>query len=124
MALWGLPLTLSGAPPPYEPAVLGLMCVVGVGNALVDVGPSSRLCRDPRPRKRCSPESSAPFESLVALLVALGSLFTPLVIELLGMRDGPPSDLIAPRRAVALAWQAPARDRLVDWPTATRRSRC
>jgi hypothetical protein len=37
VTLWGLPLTLSGAFP-YESAVLGLMCVIGVGNALVDIG--------------------------------------------------------------------------------------
>jgi hypothetical protein len=35
--LWGLPLTLSGALPD-EPAVLALMCAIGVGNALVDIG--------------------------------------------------------------------------------------
>jgi Major Facilitator Superfamily len=37
VTLWGLPLTLSGALP-YEATVLALMCVIGVGNALVDVG--------------------------------------------------------------------------------------
>ena len=34
---FGLPLIVSGALP-YTPVVLGLMCVVGLGNALVDTG--------------------------------------------------------------------------------------
>jgi hypothetical protein len=37
VVLWGLPLTLSGALP-HEPVVLALMSVIGVGNALVDIG--------------------------------------------------------------------------------------
>ena len=37
MVLWGLPLTLSGLLP-YEPVVLAMMCAIGVGNALVDIG--------------------------------------------------------------------------------------
>ena len=36
VALWGLPLILGALP--YEPVVLALMCAVGVGNALVDIG--------------------------------------------------------------------------------------
>src|SRR5215207_8163594 len=37
VALWGMPLTLSGLLP-YESAVLAAMCAIGVGNALVDIG--------------------------------------------------------------------------------------
>src|SRR5215217_4210926 len=37
VALWGLPLTLCGLLP-NRPAVLALMGVIGVGNALVDIG--------------------------------------------------------------------------------------
>jgi len=34
---WGIPLTLSGAVP-HEPVALALMCVIGIGNAFVDIG--------------------------------------------------------------------------------------
>src|SRR5207247_6535065 len=37
VVLWGLPLTLSGAVA-HEPVVVGAMCVIGIGNALVDIG--------------------------------------------------------------------------------------
>jgi MFS family permease len=102
VALWGVPLTLSGAFP-YEPAVLALMCVVGVGNALVDVGLFTLV---PRlvPEEMLARVFGA-FESLVALLVALGSLVTPLVIELLGIRGALAAlGLVAPV-CVALAWR-------------------
>jgi MFS family permease len=102
VALWGLPLTLSGAFP-YEPAVLALMCVVGVGNALVDVGLFTLV---PRlvPEEMLARVFGA-FESLVALLVALGSLVTPLVIELLGIRGALAAlGLVAPV-CVAIAWR-------------------
>ena len=37
VALWGLPLTLTGLLP-FEPVVMGLMLVIGFGNALGNVG--------------------------------------------------------------------------------------
>jgi MFS family permease len=102
VALWGLPLTLTGAFP-YEPVVLALMCVIGAGNALVDVG----LFTLPA---RLVPEGLlarvyGALESLVVLTVALGSLVTPLVIELLGVRGALAAlGLVAPT-AVLLAWR-------------------
>jgi MFS family permease len=83
VALWGLPLTLSGALP-YGPVVLGLMCVVGAGNALVDVGLFTLLAR-------IVPDDIllrvfGALESLIALTVAVGSLITPFVIALVGVR--------------------------------------
>jgi MFS family permease len=102
VVLWGLPLTLSGALP-YEPAVLVLMCVVGVGNALVDVGLFTLV---PRlvPEQMLARAFGA-FESLVALGAALGSLVTPLVIELLGIRGAlAVLGLVAPA-CVAVAWR-------------------
>jgi MFS family permease len=102
VALWGLPLVLTGAFP-YEPAVLGFMCVIGVGNALVDVGAFTLPAR-------LVPEELlarvfGSFESLVALTVALGSLVTPLVIELVGIRGALVAlGLVAPT-AVLLAWR-------------------
>jgi hypothetical protein len=73
--LWGLPLTLSGAFP-HKPVVLALMCVIGVGNALVDIG----LYTLPT---RLVPEGLlarlfGAKEGLTALSVAVGSLVTPL----------------------------------------------
>jgi MFS family permease len=102
VALWGLPLALSGAFP-YEPVVLALMCVVGVGNALVDIGLFTLL---PRlvPEELLARVFGA-FESLVALMVALGSLVTPIVIELLGTRGAlAVLGLVAPL-FVAGAWR-------------------
>jgi MFS family permease len=102
VALWGLPLTLSGAFP-YEPVVLALMCVIGVGNALVDVGVFTLPARLV-PEELLARVYGA-FESLVALTVALGSLVTPLVIELLGVRGAlAVLGLVAPT-AVLLAWR-------------------
>jgi MFS family permease len=101
-ALWGLPLTLSGALP-YEPAVLVLMCVVGVGNALVDVGLFTLV---PRlvPEEMLARAFGA-MESLGALALAVGSLVTPLVIELLGIRGALAAlGLVAPV-CVAFAWR-------------------
>jgi MFS family permease len=102
VALWGLPLTLAGALP-YEPVVLALMCVIGVGNALVDVGVFTLPARLV-PEELLARVYGA-FESLVALTVALGSLITPLVIELFGVRGAlAVLGLVAPP-AVLLAWR-------------------
>ena len=102
VALWGLPLTLSGALP-YEPAVLALMSVIGIGNALVDVGLFTVV-------PRLVPEELLArvfggFEGLVALSVAIGSLFTSFVIDLLGIRGAlVVLGLVAPA-IVALTWR-------------------
>ena len=102
VALWGLPLILAGALP-YEPVVLALMCAVGVGNALVDIGVftlPSRLVPE-----RLLARAYGAFESLVALTVAIGALVTPLVIDLLGIRGALVAlGLVAPAM-VALAWR-------------------
>jgi MFS family permease len=102
IALWGLPITLSGAFP-YEPAVLALMCVIGGGNALVDIGLYTLI-------PRLVPEDMlarvyGAFESLTVLTVAIGSLVTPPVIDLLGIRGALVLlGLVAPA-LVALAWR-------------------
>jgi hypothetical protein len=102
VALWGLPLTLSGAFA-SQPAVLVLMCVIGIGNALVDVGLYTVV-------QRTVPDSLlarvfGALESLTALTVALGSLITPVAIELLGIRGAlVVLGLVAPALAV-LAWR-------------------
>jgi MFS family permease len=102
VALWGLPLTLSGALP-HEPVVLALMCAIGVGNALADIG----LYTLPA---RLVPEEllARVFggkESLTAMSVALGALIAPPLIDLLGVRGAlAVLGLVAPALA-ALAWR-------------------
>jgi MFS family permease len=83
VALWGIPLTLTGALP-YAPMVLALMGVIGVANALVDVTVLSLV---PRlvPEEMLARVHGA-FQSLVVLTIATGSLVTPLAIDLLGVR--------------------------------------
>ena len=102
VALWGLPLILAGALP-YEPVVLALMCAVGVGNALVDIGVftlPSRVVPE-----RLLARAFGAFESLVALTVAVGALVTPLVIEVLGIRGALVAlGLVAPA-LVAFGWR-------------------
>lgn len=100
--LWGIPLVLCGLFP-YEPAILALMCAIGVGNALVDVGLFSLP-------SRLVPETLlarvfGAFESLAALSVAIGALVTPLVIDALGIRGAlAVLGFVAPA-LVALSWR-------------------
>jgi Cyclic nucleotide-binding domain/Major Facilitator Superfamily len=114
VALWGLPLTFSGAFP-AEPAVLALMGVIGGGNALVDIGLYTGV-------QRLVPEFLlarvfGALESLTALTVAIGALVTPLAIELLGIRGAlAVLGLVAPV-LVALAWR---RLRILDGSIAHR----
>ena len=79
------------------------MAVIGIGNALLDIGLFTLLTR-------LVPDGvlarvMGAFESLVALTVALGSLATPFAIELLGIRGALVAiGLIAPV-SVAVAWR-------------------
>jgi MFS family permease len=102
VALWGLPLVLIAAFP-HEPAVLALMGVIGIGNALVDVGLFTLV-------QRLVPEELlarvfGALESLVALAVAIGSLVTPLAINLLGIRGALAVLGLAAPAVVVLAWR-------------------
>jgi MFS family permease len=102
VALWGLPLTVSGALP-YEATVLALMCVIGVGNALVDIGLFTLVPRFVP--ERLLARVFGAFEGLAALSVATGALVTPFVIDLLGIRGAlAVLGLVAPV-LVLLAWQ-------------------
>jgi MFS family permease len=99
--LWGLPLTLSGAFP-YAPVVLVLMCVIGVGNSLVDIGLHTL------PARLVPEELLARVfgvkASLAALSGAVGAFVTPFAIGLLGARGAlGVLGLLAPVVA-ALAW--------------------
>jgi hypothetical protein len=83
--------------------VLALMCAIGVGNALVDVGVFTLLARLV-PEELLARVYGA-FESLVALTVAIGSLVTPFVIDVLGIRGAlAVLGLVAPT-LVVLAWR-------------------
>ena len=100
--LWGVPLVLCGLFP-YEPAVLALMCAIGVGNALVDVGLFSLPAR--LVAETLLARVFGAFESLVALSVAIGALVAPLVIDALGIRGAlAVLGLVAPT-LVALSWR-------------------
>jgi Cyclic nucleotide-binding domain/Major Facilitator Superfamily len=102
IALWGLGLSLCGALP-YLPTVLALMAVIGVGNAFVDVGLFTLPARLV-PYELLARVFGA-LESLVAVTVAIGSLVTPFVIAVLGVR-GALAVLGLPAVAlVALAWR-------------------
>ena len=102
VTLWGLPLVFVAAFH-AEPIVLALMAVIGIGNALVDIGIFTLLTR-------LVPETvlarvMGAFESLVALTVALGSLIAPFAIDLLGIRGALVAvGLVAPV-CVAIAWR-------------------
>jgi MFS family permease len=108
VALWGLPLVLCGALPD-APLVVGLMAVIGIGNALVDVGLFTLLAR-------LVPENLlgrvfGTLESLIALTVAVGSLITPAVIAVLGLRGALVAVGVVAPLAVAFAW---SRLRVID----------
>ncbi len=102
VALWGLPLTLCGVLP-YEPAVLALMCVIGIANALVDIGlytlPARLVAEDLLARVFGAKES------LTALSVAVGSLVTPAAIDLLGIRGALVALGLVGPAFVVLAWR-------------------
>ncbi len=83
VSLWGLPLAVMGLVPQYVVA-LSIACVIGVGNALVDVTAFTLLAR-------MVPDSVMArvfglLESFGALAVAVGSLGAPVLIALLGPR--------------------------------------
>jgi MFS family permease len=100
--LWGLPLTLSGALP-HAPIVLCLMCVIGIGNSLVDIGLHTlppRLVPEELLARVFGVKAS-----LTALAAAVGAFVTPFAIGLLGIRGAlAVLGLVAPT-VVALAWR-------------------
>ena len=101
IALWGTPLALIGVFP-AELVALVMLAIVGAGNALVDLGYFTlfpRLMPD-----EVLARVFGALESLVALAVGLGSIITPLLIHLFGIRGALVAiGLMAPA-VVALAW--------------------
>ena len=103
IALFGAPLALIGVVPEQAAAIL-LLGLVGVGNALIDVGGFTLLAR--LADETVLARMFAGFEAILTLGVAAGGLVTPLVVELLGVRRALVAvGLLAPL-AVAASWPA------------------
>jgi MFS family permease len=103
IALFGAPLALIGVVP-EQAAVIVLLALVGVGNALIDVGGFTMLARltDDAVLARMF----AAFEAILTLGVAAGGLAAPLVIDLLGRRPALVAVGVLAPAAVAAAWPA------------------
>ena len=113
-ALWGVPLSVLGIVPSEAGALL-LLSVLGVGNALVDVGlftlPARLVPDDVLGRV------FGVLESAVALAVAVASVLEALLVEWLGIRTALiVTGLVAPA-VVAAAW---SRLRALDQEMARR----
>jgi MFS family permease len=103
IALFGAPLALMGALP-YLAAAIALLGLVGIGNALIDVGGFTLLAR--LADETVLARMFAGFEAILTLGVAAGGLFAPLLIELVGVRVALVAiGLMAPL-AVAASWPA------------------
>src|SRR5215208_2261497 len=101
IALFGAPLAVVGLAPEQAAAIV-LLGLVGVGNALIDVGGFTMLAR--LADETVLARMFAGFEAILTLGVAAGGLLAPLVIELLGVRLALLAvGLIAPL-AVAASW--------------------
>ena len=103
IALFGAPLALIGVVPELAAAIV-LLGLVGIGNALVDVGGFTLLAR--LTDETVLARMFAGFEAILTLGVAAGGLLAPLVIELLGVHLALIAiGLMAPF-AVAASWPA------------------
>ena len=81
IALFGAPLALIGAVPEQAAAIV-LLGLVGVGNALIDVGGFTILAR--MTDEAVLARMFAGFEAILTLGVAFGGLLAPVVIKGLG----------------------------------------
>ena len=103
IALFGAPLAVIGVVPEQATAII-LLGLVGIGNALIDVGGFTLLAR--LADETVLARMFAGFEAILTLGIAAGGLLTPLIIELLGVRLALLSiGLLAPL-AVAASWPA------------------
>jgi MFS family permease len=101
IALWGLPLALIGVFP-TELIALIMLAIVGAGNALVDLGYFTlfpRLMPD-----EVLARVFGALESLVSLAVGLGSIITPLLIYLFGIRGALVAVGLLTPVVIGLAW--------------------
>ena len=83
VAMFGAPLALIGVFPEQATAIV-LLGLVGVGNALIDVGGFTILAR--LTDETVLARMFAGFEAILTLGVAVGGLVAPLIIHLLGDR--------------------------------------
>jgi MFS family permease len=101
IALFGAPLVLIGAVPEQAAAIV-LLGLVGVGNALIDVGGFTILAR--MTDEAVLARMFAGFEAILTLGVAVGGLLAPVLIEWLGPRPAfVVVGLLAPL-ALAASW--------------------
>jgi len=99
VALFGAPLALLGVVPDQATAVV-LLGLVGVGNALIDVGGFTILAR--LTDETVLARMFASFEAVLTLGVAVGGLVAPFVIDMLGLRAALVAvGLLAPAAVVA-----------------------
>jgi MFS family permease len=106
VGLWGAPLILIGALPHTAVAVLALV-VIGVANAIVDVGAFTipgRMVAD-----KVLARVYSVLESAIALGVAVGALLAPAAIALLGSRGALVAVGVTAPTASALSWLRLAR---------------
>lgn len=101
--LWGLPLAGVGALP-HEAAAIALLAIVGIGNALVDVGAFTLPAR--LADETVMARVFAAFEGILTLGVVAGAAAAPVVIELLGIRGALVTLGFVGPVAAAAAWPA------------------
>ncbi|MBV9800316.1 MAG: cyclic nucleotide-binding domain-containing protein [Solirubrobacterales bacterium] len=83
VALWGAPLAVIGLLAHLWSAIL-LLAIVGIGNALVDVGVFTLLAR--LTEDAVLARVYAAFEGIITLGVAAGAIAAPVLISALGIR--------------------------------------
>jgi MFS family permease len=103
IALFGAPLALIGILPDQVAAVL-LLGVVGIGNALIDVGGFTLLAR--LADEAVLARMFAGFEAILTLGFAVGGLLSPLLIDGLGVRGALVAVGVLAPVAVAVSWPA------------------
>ena len=85
LVLWGLPITVIGLLPNAIVAI-AVLAVLGIGNAIFDVGIFSLIQRNVPNRVRASVFGAC--EGVFMLGVALGSLAAPLIVQRAGLQGG------------------------------------
>ena len=103
IALFGAPLALIGVLPDQVAAVLALG-VVGIGNALIDVGGFTLLAR--LADEAVLARMFAGFEAILTLGFAAGGLLTPALIDALGVRGALGAVGVLAPVAVLASWPA------------------
>jgi MFS family permease len=101
--LFGAPLALIGALPEQAAAIV-LLGVVGIGNALIDVGGFTLLAR--LADETVLARMFAGFEAVLTLGVAIGGLVAPALVDALGVRLALVAVGVLAPAAVVACWPA------------------